>query len=65
MDKTAIGFLADVLYVKELLHYEEYEAIMNARNAADLEVIVDKLLRGEYSAYRKGEPTPKSKSANG
>lgn len=59
MDKVAIGFLADVLYVKEILHFEEYEAIMNAKSPSDLEVIVDKLLRGEYSAYRKGEPTPR------
>lgn len=54
-DKTAIGFFADVLYIKGFLSFDEFEAVMNAKTTSDLGDIVEKLLRGEFSAYRKGE----------
>jgi hypothetical protein len=55
MEKLAIGFLADVLYIKGIICYEEFEAMQNARRPSDLDNIVEKMLRGEYNAYRKGE----------
>jgi hypothetical protein len=56
MDKTLLQFFADVLYLKGLLCYEELEAILEAKNPSDLEGIFEKMLRGEYNVYRKGEP---------
>lgn len=54
-DKTAIGFFADVLYIKGFLNFEEFDAIMNAKTPSDLGDIVEKLLGDGYSAYKKGE----------
>lgn len=56
MDKTALGFLADVLYIKGLIYFDEFEAIMEASTPQDLGEIVEKMLRGEYTGHRKGEP---------
>lgn len=53
--KSVIGFLADVLYVKGLICYDEFEAIMDAKNDEDLGVIVERLLRGDFSVYKRGE----------
>ena len=55
MDKLTIGFLADVLYIKGVISYDEFEDMMYAVNASDLEGIVEKMLRGEYGADRQGE----------
>lgn len=56
MDKVVLKFFADVLYLKGLLCYEELEAIMEATNPSDLEVIFEKMYRGEYNVYKRGEP---------
>lgn len=55
MDKGVLGFIADVLYIKGLINYDEFEAIMNAVTHQDLGDIVEKMLRGEYRGYKKGE----------
>lgn len=55
MDKLTIGFIADILYIKGILYYDEFDDIMNAKQPSDLQDIVEKMLRGEYSAYRQGE----------
>lgn len=55
MDKASIGFLTDVLYIKGFICWEEYEDIMGARNVVDLERITEKMLREEYSPYKRGE----------
>lgn len=55
MDKIILKFLADVLYIKEKLCYEEYEDIMNVKTPDDLDKIVDKMLRGDYNTLRRGE----------
>lgn len=56
MDKLTLGFIADVLYLKGIICFEELDAIMNATNPTDLEVIFEKMFRGEFNVYRKGEP---------
>lgn len=53
--KLVLGFIADVLYIKGLICFDELDAIYNVKTASDLEVIVEKLLRGEFNAYKKGE----------
>jgi hypothetical protein len=54
-DKLAIGFLADILYIKGIICYEEYEDVMNAEKAGDLDVIVNKMLTDQYNVLRRGE----------
>jgi hypothetical protein len=55
VDKIAIGFMADILYIKGIIFWEEYEAIMDAKSPSDLETIVDKLLRGDFNVLKRGE----------
>ncbi len=55
MDKVVIKFIADLLYSKDLLFFDEFEAIMSAKTPEDLDVIIENILRGEYHGYRKGE----------
>lgn len=55
MDKTAIGLLADVLYIKGVICYEEFEAIQEVTTHEDVENFVEKLLRGGFNVYKKGE----------
>ena len=54
-DKLTIGFIADILYFKGILNYEEIDAIFDAKTAEDLQAIVDKIMRSEFSAYKRGE----------
>lgn len=55
VDKIVLQFFADVLYIKEIICYEEYEAILDSSNTLDLDNITEKMLRGEYNVYKKGE----------
>jgi hypothetical protein len=55
MDKTSIGLLADVLYIKGIICYEEFEDIMNAITPQDLDKVVEGMLTDKYNVYRKGE----------
>lgn len=55
MDKTVLGFIADVLYYKGIFCYEELEAIMNAKNEVELGEFIEKLNRGEFNVLKKGE----------
>lgn len=50
--KLAIGFIADVLYFKGIINAEELEAIYDVKNPSDLQIIVDKMVRGEYFGKR-------------
>ena len=53
--KLVMGLFADVLYIKGAICFEEFEAIQEARNAEDIAQVVEKMLRGEYNVYKKGE----------
>lgn len=55
MDKTSIGFIADILYIKGFLCWEEYEAIQEAVTPQDIHHIVDRMLRGDFNVYKRGE----------
>jgi len=55
MDKLTIGFLADVLYIKGVICFEEFEDIMSATEPSDLQDIVERMLRGDYNVYKRGE----------
>lgn len=55
MDKAVLGFLADILYIKKIICFEEFEDIMESTNPSDLDAITEKMLRGEYNVYKQGE----------
>ena len=56
MDKVVLGFVADVLYLKGLICFEELEGIMEAKDSSDLGNVFEKMIRGEYNVYKRGEP---------
>ena len=60
MDKVAIKFIADLLYAREILYYDEFEAIMDACTPEDLDRIIRRMLDGEFKNYRRGETISKS-----
>ncbi len=53
-DKVTLKFITDVLYIKGILCSEELEAILDATNAKDLDIIIDKMLDDEY-VLKRGE----------
>ncbi len=52
--KLAIGFMADILYIKGIICAEEMEAIQEVQWPMDLQRIVEKMLRGEFNVYKRG-----------
>lgn len=55
MDKLSLGFFADVLYIKGIICFDEYDDIMEAVKAEDLDTVVEKMLSDEYNVYKRGE----------
>lgn len=55
MDKLVLKFFADVLYVKGVLCYEELEAINEVCTPQDLDAVFEKILRGDFNVYKRGE----------
>lgn len=55
MDKIVLKFLADILYLKGSICFEEYDDILESKDYSDLDNIVEKIIRGDYNVYRKGE----------
>lgn len=54
-NKEILKFLADVLYVKGIICYEEYEDILDVSGGDGLEEIIEKMLNDGYNIYRRGE----------
>ncbi len=63
MDKVILKFVADVLYIKECICYDEFHAIMNATNHNDLESIVERMLREDFN-HLVGQKKKKSEVVN-
>jgi hypothetical protein len=55
VDKVVLKFLADVLYLKGIIYYSEFNAIMDAKTAEDLDNIVEMMLTDSFSPYLRGE----------
>lgn len=55
MDKTTLGFIADVLYLKGVICYDELEAIQAVRNEVELGEVFERMIRSEFNVYKKGE----------
>lgn len=55
MDKSVIQFFSDVLYLKGVICLDEYEGIMDCCVPKDLDKVFEKMMRGEFNAYRRGD----------
>lgn len=53
--KLLIGLFADIMYDKGMLCYEEMEALMDIKSAEDVFVFSERLLRGDFNVYKRGE----------
>ena len=53
--KTLISLFADILYDKNLLCYEEMEALQDITSTEDVYAFSDKLLGGGFNVYKRGE----------
>ena len=54
MDRVSLKFIADLLYIKGDICFQEFDDIMNASEPQDLDNIIDKLIRGDYNVYKRG-----------
>lgn len=56
IDKIVLKFLADVLYIKEIINLGEYDDILDSKSYHDLDAIAEKMLGGGYiGTFKKGE----------
>ena len=55
MDKVVLKFFTDVLYLKGILCFEEYDGIMDCSCYKDLDNVFEKMMREEYNNYRRGD----------
>lgn len=53
--RVSIQLMADILYIKGIICLDELEALLDIRTSKDAEQFTEKLLRGDFNAYRKGE----------
>jgi hypothetical protein len=53
--KVVIGLIADILYIKGHICYEEFESLQDVRNEQDVYAFTEKLLRGEFNVFKRGE----------
>ena len=55
LDKVVLKFLADVLYIKGILSFDEFEDVMAVSSMSDLDVIVERMLCSEYNSYKSAK----------
>lgn len=55
MDKILLKFFTDVLYLKGVLCYDEFDDIMDCSRPEDLDNVFEKMMRGNYNSYRRGD----------
>ena len=53
--KLVVGFFADVLYLKGVICFDELEAIYDVTNAQELGEVFERMMAGDFNAYKKGE----------
>lgn len=54
IDKVVLKFIADVLYLKGVIFFEELEAIMECRDCNDLDEVFERMMKEDFNAYRRG-----------
>ena len=55
IDKIILKFFADVLYIKGIVCFEEYDAIMDSKTSLCLDNIVENMLCETYNPLKRGE----------
>lgn len=55
MDKLTLGFIADILYLKGIICFEEFQDIQEITQPSDMTDIIDKMIGGKYNVYKRGE----------
>jgi hypothetical protein len=55
LDKLTIGLLADILYTKEIICFEELQGLMDIKHPTDVDAFVERMMRGEFNVYKRGE----------
>lgn len=53
-EKTILGFVSDVLFLKGVVCYEEYEAMQAAKSHEDVNEIVEGMLRSSFNQFKRG-----------
>ena len=53
--KIILKFLADVLYLKGVLCFEEYDGIMECCNTSDLDCIFERMMKEDFNNYKRGD----------
>lgn len=53
--KVLISLFADIMYEKGMLCYEEMEALLDIKSVEDTYAFSEKLLRGDFNVYKRGE----------
>jgi len=55
VDKILLKFFADVLYLKGIICYEEFEAILDCCTPHDLDVVFERMMKEDFNYYARGE----------
>ena len=53
--KVMVLLLAEILLHKDIIHWEEYDAILDLRNDQDTYEFIERMLNDEFKGYVKGE----------
>lgn len=60
--KIVIALFADILYAKSIINLDELNGLYDIANVQDVAAYSEKMLRGEFNAYLKGEHYTASKA---
>ena len=55
MDKYILKFFTDLLYLKGVICFDEFEDIMDCCSPSDLDKVFEKMMKEEYNQYRRGD----------
>lgn len=53
--KIIVALFADILYAKGVINLDELNGLYDIRTIEDVSKYSDKILRGDFNAYLKGE----------
>lgn len=53
--KIVIALFGDILYAKGVINLDELNGLYDIRNVQDVSAYTDKMLRGDFNAYLRGE----------
>lgn len=53
--QNSFSIFTDVLYFKGIICFEEFDAIMNCKDAVDLGVVAERIGNDDFNPYKRGE----------